>query len=154
MEIKPGNYYMTRDGRKAYVGHVAPEEFGYHSRLIGHVLDRGTWGACSWTLSGEFMPPRSCEDDLVSVWVEPDPDQCDDLNEARNAFIKAFVKFVDSQHAEFNYEIDVFGDEYEYYFEVYIDNTTCVTVNIRELFDAYELKHYGRVGSQQPEAEQ
>lgn len=81
------------------------------------------------------------------IFSESDPVAYDDndFQEAKDAFVKAFIEFVDSHHAEFNYEVDVFGDEYEHWFDVYLDNSTCVTVRMQELFEAYEKKHFGSV---------
>jgi hypothetical protein len=74
LDIKEGEYYRTRDGRKAYVDSiVSPSPFDGHTEefpVVGFIDNEGS--SISWRLDGGYYF-SSQEDsfDLVGPWEDP-----------------------------------------------------------------------------------
>jgi hypothetical protein len=72
MTFEPGNYYVTRGGKKAYVdarrgeNPLLTEQFAWP--LLGVVKGRGVR---SWMEDGRAREDDEGPDDLVGPWVEP-----------------------------------------------------------------------------------
>lgn len=73
MKLEAGKYYRTRDGKKAYVGHILPEEIAEGNRYLvrGYLLKESGWCNESWSIEGWYHPPKVlCSSDLVAEWTE------------------------------------------------------------------------------------
>jgi hypothetical protein len=71
LKLKPGTYYRTRDGRKAYVAGLSPfESTNAFEGAAGYI--EGEMGVRTWSRSGLYTAQRSrSASDLVEEWREP-----------------------------------------------------------------------------------
>lgn len=69
MKLEAGKYFKTRDGRKAYVAAIAPEEIGAAYPAIGWLGDQ----LDNWLTDGRYMRSGNDEsEDLIAEWIEPE----------------------------------------------------------------------------------
>jgi hypothetical protein len=72
MKLEANKYYRTRDGRKAYVAAIAPDEIKANYPLIGLIiylnddLYPATWDTKGFSI-GESEPD---DEDLISEWID------------------------------------------------------------------------------------
>lgn len=73
MKIEPGKYYKTRCGKKAWIGHICPEESNRPNPVYGYIVEDGNfWAMYCWHLDGKAS---NCDYCLVSEWTEPEKKQ-------------------------------------------------------------------------------
>jgi hypothetical protein len=69
MEVKAGEYYRTRDGRKAYVAGESPfSSTDTLYRVVGWI--DGEQGSTEWTPEGFLLLDEADKRDLVEGWRE------------------------------------------------------------------------------------
>lgn len=68
LTLEVGKYYLTREGKRAFVSGNNPFTYGSHIRLIG-VVDG--WGVQGWDANGVYTTMGQHYLDLVAEWVEP-----------------------------------------------------------------------------------
>ena len=66
--LEAGKYYRTRDGHKAYVGWVAPEEVRELFSVKGYVI--GEEGTQTWKTCGTYHGGSKHAHDLVALWED------------------------------------------------------------------------------------
>lgn len=69
-----GEPVMLRDGSKAFVKYVMPEEFDVERPLNGFVIERGEVYSYRWSLDGTAIKPTlDHPQDIIGMWKEPPP---------------------------------------------------------------------------------
>lgn len=72
MTPTPNTYYTTRDGRKAYVAAVLPDDVETYYPVVGWLTDRqGGKQTASWTPTGAYHCKSERAGDLLEEWQEP-----------------------------------------------------------------------------------
>lgn len=68
-KLEPQTYYLTRDGRKAYVAGICPnpERIEREYQAVGFVYSSKTarWEDCAWSNNGTYRTDRDSDLDLV-----------------------------------------------------------------------------------------
>lgn len=72
MMILEGNFYKTRDGRKAQIYKILEQdEYPVHGSILVDD-DDDEWIPESWSFEGQYVEDKPCDNwDLVSEWREP-----------------------------------------------------------------------------------
>ncbi len=71
MNIEPGKFYRTREGRKVRI-YATDGEGPY--KIHGAVFVDGEWVFDTWLLDGTvFADRRNNDDDIIAKWIEPHP---------------------------------------------------------------------------------
>lgn len=70
-----GEPVKLRDGSKAYVKYVMPEEHGYQHPLVGYLCDSNNKVLCTdWTIEGKGIDIyTTSKKDITAMWEEPRP---------------------------------------------------------------------------------
>lgn len=66
-EVKPGDYWKTRDGMKAIIYAVHDQD---DYPIHGATLNKDEWHAVTWSLSGEEILGEKLPSDLIEPWTE------------------------------------------------------------------------------------
>ena len=64
--LKPNTYYKTRDGRKAFVGCLNPNNA---FPAAGYIVGDSAWQ--TWRIDGSIRSSESPNNFLISEWTEP-----------------------------------------------------------------------------------
>jgi hypothetical protein len=70
MNFEPGKFYRTRDGRKALIYAVYPDENEIHGAIKNKLFNEDKWNICNWSLDGHRLIGERGIADLVSPWVD------------------------------------------------------------------------------------
>lgn len=74
-KFKPGEYWTTRDGRKAYIQAVllpTPEGYRVPFPVKGCIVDPLGWTSESWTLDGRASAAKQSDEDLIAPTCDRD----------------------------------------------------------------------------------
>ena len=71
LKLEAGKYYRTRDGRKAFVGYISPNQPDEHlSKVVGELLCGTDWSPCSWRVNGDYINDESSACNLIAEWKD------------------------------------------------------------------------------------